>query len=209
MALHPAGDPLVVTRLKINKISVRRFNDSLSSGSVPDRRVSNSEYLFSCKPTMLVFNSLDLSKYLVGRPFYSLICIRTAVKLKDKIKVGFTSYKDKVYIEAVDELWGIEKYLKKYGGRKDAEAFVQQVRSAETIAQTMIGVAQYDITDPSGKRLGDGITKIFKKYHVRNLTEDFNDYLLHQLNVDRMTLHERSLAKQDELKSAYDEAQAA
>ena len=130
-------------------------------------------------------------------------------KFSEKIKAKFTSVKDKLYIDAVDEMWGIEKYLKEKGGVKDYAAVVQQVRASETIAQTMIGVAQYDITESGkGKRLGDGITKIFKKYRVRKIEADFNDYLLHQLNVDRMTLRERSLEWQDELLAAYSKAQA-
>ena len=64
---------------------------------------------------------------------------------KTRAKVGFVTRKNKAYIELVDELWGVEKYLKKFGGMKDAESFVQQVRASETMAQTMIGVAQYDI----------------------------------------------------------------
>ena len=78
------------------------------------------------------------------------------VKLSEKIKHGFTSLKDKLYIDTVDELWGVEKYLTKFGKRTDTAAFVQQVRASETIAQTMIGVAQYDITNEKGDRLGDG-----------------------------------------------------
>ena len=57
------------------------------------------------------------------------------VKLRDKIKAKFVSTKDKLYIDTVDELYGVEKYLKKYGGRNDAEAFVQQVRAAETMIE--------------------------------------------------------------------------
>jgi hypothetical protein len=79
------------------------------------------------------------------------------VKFREKIKASFISAKDKLYIEGVDELYGVEKYLKKFGGRKDAEAFVQQVRASETIAQTMIGLSQYDIMSGDGTRLGDGI----------------------------------------------------
>lgn len=67
------------------------------------------------------------------------------VPLKTRAKVGFVTRKDKAYIELVDELWGVEKYLKKFGEMKDAESFVQQVRASVTMAQTMIGVAQYDI----------------------------------------------------------------
>ncbi len=118
-------------------------------------------------------------------------------KMKEKIKAGFTSAKDKLYIEGVDELYGVEKYLKKFGGRKDAEAFVQQVRASETIAQTMIGLSQYDIMSGDGTRLGDGISKIFKPYKIRKIEDQFNDYLLHQLNVDRMTLRQRSNGELD------------
>lgn len=131
------------------------------------------------------------------------------VKFREKIKAGFVSAKDRLYIDGVDELYGVEKYLTKFGGRKDADAFVQQVRASETISQTMIGVAQYDITSDKGKRLGDGLTKIFSKYKVRGISKDFDDYLLHQLNVDRMTLNERSLAWQEELRLEYEKAQKA
>ena len=131
------------------------------------------------------------------------------VRLKDKIKDTFTTTADKLYIDMIDELYGVEKYLKTRGKMKDANAFTQSVRAAETMAQTMIGVAQYDITDPSGKKLGDGLTKIFKKYKLRKIDTKFNTYLLHQLNVDRMTLEERSLAKQEELRKAFETAEAA
>lgn len=131
------------------------------------------------------------------------------IKLGDKIKDTFTTTADKLYIDTVDELFGVEKYLKTRGKMKDANAFTQSVRAAETMAQTMIGVAQYDITDPSGKKLGDGLTKMFKKYKLRKIDGKFNDYLLHQLNVDRMTLEERSLAKQEELGKAFETAEAA
>ena len=70
---------------------------------------------------------------------------KSQVPLKTRAKVGFVTRKDKAYIELVDELWGVEKYLKKFGGMKDAASFVQQVRASVTMAQTMIGVAQYDI----------------------------------------------------------------
>lgn len=57
------------------------------------------------------------------------------VKLRDKIKAKFVSTKDKLYIDTVDEPYGVEKHLKKYGGRNDAEVFVQQVRAAETMIE--------------------------------------------------------------------------
>lgn len=50
----------------------------------------------------------------------------------------------------------------------------------------MIGLSQYDIMSGDGTRLGDGISKIFKPYKIRKIEDQFNDYLLHQLNVDRM-----------------------
>lgn len=131
------------------------------------------------------------------------------VKFGEKIKAKFTTAKDKIYIDTVDETYGIQKYLTTQGNMKHADAFVQQVRAAETMAQTMIGVAQYDIVKVDGKRLGDGVTKIFKKYKIRKIERKFYVYLLHQLNVDRMTLEERSLAKREELLKEFEKAEAA
>ena len=64
-------------------------------------------------------------------------------KSKYKATVGdkiFTA-KTRTYIETVDELYGIETYLRKIGGRKraDVEARMQMARASRSQAQTMIG----------------------------------------------------------------------
>ena len=124
-------------------------------------------------------------------------------KVGQRIKASFGTTRDRLYIETVDETYGVEKYLRKVGGREDAIPFVQQVRAAETMAQTMIGTDQYDVTEAAGKgkRLGDGLATIFKPIRTRGKVIEgydamFDDYLLHQLNVDRMTLEERSIEEQ-------------
>ena len=126
-------------------------------------------------------------------------------KVGERIRASFGTVADRLYIETVDETFGIEKYLRTVGKLDDAIPFVQQVRAAETMAQTMIGTDQYDITDASGKgkRLGDGLATIFKPIRTRGKVIEgydamFDDYLLHQLNVDRMTLAERSIAEQND-----------
>ena len=122
-------------------------------------------------------------------------------KLGDRI---FTA-KTRAYIEAVDELHGIEVYLRKAGGRKraDAEARVQVARTARSQAQTMIGSLQYDVFSENPEKLGDGLLEILKP--TRNWSErkhlELNDYLLHRLNIDRMTVEGR--AKVWANKSAY------
>ena len=85
-----------------------------------------------------------------------------------KIKASFGTAADRIYIETVNETHGIEKYLRTVGKRNDAIPFVQRVRAAETMAQTMIGTDQYDITDAKGKgkRLGDGLFIEQKRSHV-------------------------------------------
>ena len=124
------------------------------------------------------------------------------MKIGEKIKASFGTAADRIYIETVNETHGIEKYLRTVGKEKDASAFVQQVRATETMAQTMLGTDQYDITDSkgSGKRLGDGLSAIFSPIRAREKLIKgygvmFDDYLLHQLNVDRMTLEERSILR--------------
>ena len=124
-------------------------------------------------------------------------------KVGERIRASFGTARDRLYIETVDETFGVEKYLRKVGGRADAIPFVQQVRAAETMAQTMIGTDQYDVTEAAGKgkRLGDGLATIFKPIRARGKVIGgydamFDDYLGPQLNVDRMTLEERSMAEQ-------------
>ena len=53
MALHPAGDALVVSGLKMNEVSVCRLDYGVSTGRVPYGRVGNAEDPFSPKPAML------------------------------------------------------------------------------------------------------------------------------------------------------------
>lgn len=173
--------------------SAEKVNTSEKNSSDSGRRYSMDEEPNTESPT------LDN----VGKTRFK----ESKVPLKTRAKVGFVTRKDKAYIELVDELWGVEKYLKKFGGMKDAESFVQQVRASETMAQTMIGVAQYDVISGNGERLGDGLTKIFKPFHDRRTTKYFNDYLLHYLNVDRMSLNERSLAQQKALEEKLNEAE--
>ena len=117
---------------------------------------------------------------------------------KPSIKEKVFSAKDSIYIDTVDELYGAEKYLRKVGKRRDAAGIVQSVRASSNQAQVMIGNAQHDIFSENGGELGVGLQRIFKKVLLRGekVCIDFDDYLLHHLNVDRMTLEQRSMAEQ-------------
>ena len=102
----------------------------------------------------------------------------------------------RTYIDTVDELYGIVTYLRKVGkiDKTTAEAMVQQARAARSQAQTMIGSAQYNVFSDKVERMGDGLLEILKP--AQKWSEEkriaFDDYLLHQLNIDRMTLESRS-----------------
>lgn len=121
-------------------------------------------------------------------------------KTKDEYKADFRdkvfTAKTRTYIDTVDELYGIVTYLRKVGkiDKPTAEAMVQQARAARSQAQTMIGTAQYNVFSDKVERMGDGLLEILKP--AQKWTEEkriaFDDYLLHQLNIDRMTLDSRS-----------------
>lgn len=121
-------------------------------------------------------------------------------KTKDEYKADFRdkvfTAKTRTYIDTVDELYGIVTYLRKVGkiDKPAAEAMVQQARAARSQAQTMIGSAQYNVFSDKVERMGDGLLEILKP--AQKWTEEkriaFDDYLLHQLNIDRMTLESRS-----------------
>ena len=121
-------------------------------------------------------------------------------KTKDEYKADFRdkvfTAKTRTYIDTVDELYGIETYLRKVGKKDKAavEALVQQARAARSQAQTMIGTAQYNVFSDKVERMGDGLLEILKP--TKNWTAKkkgaFDDYLLNQLNIDRMTLESRT-----------------
>lgn len=70
---------------------------------------------------------------------------RMTYKEKAFSKDWLFTKKTSAYIHAVDEMFGIQVYLEKVGGAKNAKASIQSVRSAPHQAQTMIGSVQYDI----------------------------------------------------------------
>ena len=110
---------------------------------------------------------------------------------------------DSAYIDTVDELYGATKFLSKVGKMKNAADIVQAIRASMSVAQAMIGDVQYDIMSDDAKLLGDGLSKIVKPVTLKgdSVKISFNEYLMHWLNIDRMSLEEKSLARLDEMKS--------
>ena len=116
----------------------------------------------------------------------------------------FFSAKDSAYIELVDEMYGVAKYLKKVGkigGR--ADNMIQAIRASRSAAQTMISDKQIDLFGGTDKELGEGLLKIIKPITMRGekVSKAFDEYLLHWLNVDRMSLREKSLAELAKMQS--------
>ena len=92
---------------------------------------------------------------------------------------------------------GIEWYGRKHG-IEGIEAIVQTVRSAQSQADEMVTGNQYRIGDTSKAEKeyqGKGLHKILEPVKAKGeqYTEDFFDYLGNQLNIDRMTLEQRSI----------------
>ena len=80
----------------------------------------------------------------------------------------FFSAKDSAYIELVDEMYGVAKYLKKVGkigGR--ADNMIQAIRASRSAAQTMISDKQIDLFGGTDKELGEGLLKIIKPITMR------------------------------------------
>lgn len=106
--------------------------------------------------------------------------------------------KDRLYIETVDEMYGMTKYLRQLGGmtKSEAEARVQMGRAARTQAQAMLGIAQYDVFSDKPERMGKGLLEIYKPTQrwSKEKQDDLELFLFHSLNIDRMTLETRSRA---------------
>ncbi len=122
---------------------------------------------------------------------------------KASVKERIFTAADSIYIDTVDEYYGAEKYLSKVGKRKNAASILQAIRASMSAAQVMIGDVQYDIFSDDGKKLGEGLSRIVKPITVKGdaIKISFNEYLMHWLNVDRMSLEEKSLARLEEMKA--------
>lgn len=110
---------------------------------------------------------------------------------------------ESAYIHAVDEMFGVQTYLEKVGKVKNAKAAIHNVRSAPHQAQTMVGSVQYNIFESDAKsaqKMGEGLNEIFRPVERRGekAVEKFNDYLLHQLNVDKYDANERMKSQQQD-----------
>ena len=102
-----------------------------------------------------------------------------------------TGAAQRTYIEGVNAQYGIERLLRKNGmSRAEAESLMQITRAAESQAQAMIGGRQYDIFSDNPEDMGEGLMQILEP--VRRWSDErqtlLQQYLLHSLNVDRMTL---------------------
>lgn len=104
---------------------------------------------------------------------------------------------ESAYIHAVDEMYGIQSYLEKVGKVKNAKAIIQNVRSTPHQAQSMIGSVQYNVFEAdkkTAKKMGEGLNEIFRPIEKmgEKAANDFDDYLLHHLNVDKYDVIEKT-----------------
>lgn len=104
---------------------------------------------------------------------------------------------DRTYAELFNAQVGVEKALRDMGmSRAEAEAEVQYVRSAGSAAQTMIDTHQVNTFGGKYDVVGKGLLDILKptRHWSAEKKADFDLYLLHLLNEDRMSLERRTTA---------------
>lgn len=114
---------------------------------------------------------------------------------------------DRTYAELFNAQVGVEKALRGMGmSRAEAEAEVQYVRAAGSAAQTMIDTHQVNTFGDKYEVVGKGLLDILKptRHWSAEKKADFDLYLLHLLNEDRMSLERRTTAK---MQPKIDEAQ--
>lgn len=118
-------------------------------------------------------------------------------KVLEDLKLGKADQWIKAQIAWTDEQAGIIQAGKNVGVVVHGE--VQRARVAKASAINMLNDSQRDYSGK--KRVGDSLKAIFKPIQSRGkkVAQDFNLYLFHQLNVDRMSAEETAIAKRKEL----------
>ncbi|MBQ7333204.1 MAG: hypothetical protein IJW38_02525 [Clostridia bacterium] len=94
-------------------------------------------------------------------------------------------------------------------GIKEIEAEVQAVRASRNQAQEMLAGQQWSIMGDKYVKEGDGFYKIIEPTQAKGKEyyEDFQQFLFHRHNIDRMSLEERSIAKNEAKKQELAELQ--
>ncbi len=94
-------------------------------------------------------------------------------------------------------------------GIKEIEAEVQAVRASRSQAQEMLGGNQWTIMGDKYVKQGDGFYKIIEPIQKKGKEywERFQKFLFHRHNIDRMSLEERSIAKNEAKKTELAELQ--
>lgn len=115
-------------------------------------------------------------------------------KVLEDLKLGKADQWIKAQIAWTDEQAGIIQAGKNVGVVVHGE--VQRARVAKASAINMLNDSQRDYSGK--KRVGDSLKAIFKPIQSRGkkVAQGFNLYLLHQLNVDRMSAVERGLREE-------------
>ena len=112
-------------------------------------------------------------------------------------------------IQFTNQQAGIEAAGKALGV-KEIEAEVQAVRASRNQAQEMLAGQQWSIMGDKYIKEGDGFYKIIEPIQAKGeeYYEDFQQFLFHRHNIDRMSLEERSIAKNEAKKTELAELQA-
>ena len=128
--------------------------------------------------------------------------------LKDKVK-STPSAILATQIQFTNQQAGIEAAGKALG-IKEIEAEVQAVRASRNQAQEMLAGQQWSIMGDKYIKEGDGFYKIIEPIQAKGeeYYEDFQQFLFHRHNIDRMSLEERSIAKNDAKKAELAKLQA-
>lgn len=112
-------------------------------------------------------------------------------------------------IQFTNQQAGIEAAGKALGV-KEIEAEVQAVRASRNQAQEMLAGQQWSIMGDKYVKEGDGFYKIIEPIQANGeeYYEDFQQFLFHRHNIDRMSLEERSIAKNNAKKAELAKLQA-
>ena len=125
--------------------------------------------------------------------------VETAKTTKDKAVDTFKSRSDiksDFQRSFTNTFADVEKFGKKYG-IKNILSLVNAARSSRYAAQSMLGDYQYDY---KGKKVGKGLKAIYAEIDKSGKRQEFNNYMLHLHNIDRMSLTEKGLKDIDKKK---------
>ena len=168
----------IPSEIKANEITTPNVEESVVNSTTLEETLPDAQYVYDLRQKKEQMNA---------KTFWN--------NLKDNINRNWFNAQINVELRAANKLKLKNPKLSDKAARYEAEILVQRLRTAPKIAENLI---ERGLIDEKGNKILEGVDEIFKGLSPEDYIE-FQDYMFHMHNIDRMSVVERIVPKRQEI----------